>query len=376
MARESVWRFGVFFTIFLSLWVVLNVYVFWRASSVPYVARHVPRWGLLLAAVFLASSYILARVLERFGAGLAAVALEFVGATWMGVLFLTFAAFLVVDVLTLFGFLLRGHVPALRGGALAVAGALSLVALVQGFRAPVVVDEEVRLKELPAGLDGTVLAIVSDTHLGTLLAKGWLTARVDQVKAMKPDLVILCGDILEGDRESERELAPLLTGFSAPMGLYAVTGNHEFYAGVERSVRTLEGAGVTVLRDRAVEVRPGFILAGVDDLTARRQFLLNGDPVARTLEGRPKGATVFLSHSPWKAEEAARLGAGLMLSGHTHAGPIWPFGFITGLRYPLLAGRYEVGGLPVIVCRGTGTWGPRMRLWRPGEILRITLRAG
>ena len=84
--------------------------------------------------------------------------------------------------------------------------------------------------------------------------------------------------------------------------------------------------------------------------------------------------TILLSHTPWEAEKAAGAGVDLMLSGHTHGGQIWPFSLLVGLRYKLLAGYYDVDGLPVIVCRGTGLWGPRMRLWKPGEILHLTLR--
>jgi predicted MPP superfamily phosphohydrolase len=376
MAREGVRRLIVFFTIVLSVWIVLNVYVFWRAASVPVVERHVPRWALVLVAVVLASSYVLARILDRRGASAVVWPLEFLGANWMGVLFLSFAALLLVDVVTGFGILFRERAPSLRGWALLSAVALSVVALAQGARAPLIRNYEVRLEDLPAERDGTVVVVVSDLHLGTLIGKRWLKARIGEIEALKPDLIVLCGDILEGDSNQERDLVPLLGRLTAPMGVYAVTGNHEFYAGIEKSVKDLTRPGVHVLRDRWEEVRPGLIFAGVDDLTARRQYLKNGDPVARALAGRPKGATVLLSHSPWKADEAARLGAGLMLSGHTHAGQIWPFGYVTGVRYPLLQGRYEIGGMTVIVCRGTGTWGPRMRLWRRSEIVRITLREG
>ena len=93
------------------------------------------------------------------------------------------------------------------------------------------------------------------------------------------------------------------------------------------------------------------------------------------LAGRPTSATVFLSHAPRQAERAEHAGAELMISGHTHGGQIWPFAHLVRTVYPLLAGQYSVNGMPVIVCRGTGTWGPRMRLWHRGEILRITLRA-
>lgn len=112
----------------------------------------------------------------------------------------------------------------------------------------------------------------------------------------------------------------------------------------------------------------------MDDLTAGRKASQGGDPLAQALAGRPSGVTIFLSHTPWQAERAACLGVGLMLCGHTHGGQIWPFGYLVRLFYPLLEGRYEVDGMTAIVCRGTGTWGPRMRLWRPGEILRVTLR--
>jgi predicted MPP superfamily phosphohydrolase len=364
-----------FFATVLTVWVALHAYVVWRTASIPIVAAHVPRIGLIAGAILLGSSYLGARIAEHFGAGLPGRILEFVGAAWMGVLFLLFASLLLADVVTGFGYLLPRAAGAVRGWALLLAGLLSVVAAVQGLRAPVVREQEVRLPGLPAALDGTVVALASDLHLGTLIGEGWLTDRIGQIDALKPDVVVLCGDILEGDGPQEMNLLPVLRSLRAPLGVFAVTGNHEFYAGLEKSVRFLEEAGFTVLRDRAVEVRPGLVLAGVDDLTARRQRNRNGDPVRRALEGRPAGATLFLSHTPWQAERAAAAGAGLMLSGHTHAGQIWPFGWLVRLNYPLLAGRYEVAGMTVIVGRGTGTWGPRMRLWRPGEIVRITLRS-
>jgi len=83
----------------------------------------------------------------------------------------------------------------------------------------------------------------------------------------------------------------------------------------------------------------------------------------------------LLSHIPLQVERAAAGGADLMLAAHTHAGQIWPFSYFVARRYPILWGRLEVGGMTLIVCRGTGTWGPRMRLWHPGEILHVTLRS-
>jgi hypothetical protein len=130
------------------------------------------------------------------------------------------------------------------------------------------------------------------------------------------------------------------------------------------------------LRDRWVELRPGLVLAGVDDLTARRQFGEHGSFVQQALAGRPNPATtIFISHTPWQVDKASDAGASLMFSGHTHAGQIWPFGYLVKLQYPFVSGRYDLGSMTLFVCRGTGTWGPRMRLWRRGEILRVTIRA-
>jgi hypothetical protein len=250
-----------------------------------------------------------------------------------------------------------------------------MIALVQGFRAPVVSLYEVRLPGLPRVLDGTVLAVATDTHVGETVGARWLSRRVDQIQALRPDLIILGGDIVEGDSYGG-ELRDIFRRFSAPLGVFAVTGNHEFYAGVDASVRFLESAGIQVLRDRWVELRPGLVLAGVDDLTARRQYGEHGHFVQQALAGRPNpAATIFISHTPWHAEKARDAGAGLMFSGHTHAGQIWPFIYLVKTQYPFVSGRYDLGAMTLFVCRGSGTWGPRMRLWRRSEILRITIRA-
>lgn len=128
------------------------------------------------------------------------------------------------------------------------------------------------------------------------------------------------------------------------------------------------------LRNRWAEIKDGLIIAGVDDLTYRYRNAEGGDVITQAVAARPSGATILLLHTPWQVEEASKARVGLMLSSHTHGGQIWPFGYLVRARYPLLEGRYQVKDTTVIVCRGTRTWGPRMRLWRPGEMLRVTLR--
>jgi predicted MPP superfamily phosphohydrolase len=294
--------------------------------------------------------------------------------TWLVGMFLTAVCLLAVDIATGFGFFFAKAAPKIRGLALVAGAALSLIALVQGSRAPVVDDFEIRLNGLPAALDGTVVVAMSDLHLGTLLDGEWLRARAAQVGELKPDLVVLLGDIFEGHGEPNPEWLSLLGAIPAKLGIWAVSGNHEFHGGNGNGILA-DGSGVKVLRNRWAEVAPGLVLAGVEDGNGGQNPGEGGPSAARALAGRPAGAAILLNHYPTQADIAVQAGAGLMLSGHTHGGQVWPFGYLTGLRFPLLDGLYDVDGMKVLVCRGTGTWGPRMRLWKPSQILRITLRS-
>ncbi|HEY5999377.1 MAG TPA: metallophosphoesterase [bacterium] len=364
----------IFGTVLLVAWTLLLLYVCGRAWTVPAIRRRVPRGAFLVGAGALWLAFAVPRLFLHGGGGRAGAVLELFGLSAMATLFIIAVALLAVDVVTGFGLLFPRRAPALRGWALAAGAALAGFAVFQGTRPPVVTPSEVRLRGLPAALDGTVIVALSDTHLGELLDGEWLAARGAQVAAERPDVVVLLGDLVEGHGADETRLLRELGRLRAPRAVYAVTGNHERFGG-GAALATLEEAGVRVLHDRWVEAAPGLVLAGVDDLTSRRRAKERGDPVGGAVSGRPPGALVLLSHSPLEVERAARAGVGLMLSGHTHAGQIWPFGYLVRLQYPYLAGRYEVGGMTLIVGRGTGTWGTRMRLWAPGEILRVTLRA-
>ncbi len=362
---------AMFGTVLISVCTAMHLYVSWRTYSVPFVGRHVPAGIFIALSAALWVVFFLGRVVGHGGTGPAAAAVEFLGMSWMGVLLLTFLPLFTVDLATFFGTILPRFSSALRGTALTAGLVLSAVALFQGMRPPVVENADLRLAGLPAALDGTVIVGLSDMHLGSLLGPRWLAARIAQVEAQQPDMVVLLGDIFEGHGAPDARLIRIFRELSPPLGVWAVFGNHESYGGGR--LAPFQEAGVSVLVNRWAEVRPGLVLAGVEDLTAARRSGRDAGAVLRALAGRPPGATVLLSHTPWLADEAAGAGVGLMLSGHTHGGQIWPFGYLVRRWYPFFEGRYEVGETTVIVSRGTGTWGPRMRLFSPGQILRVIL---
>ncbi len=367
----------MFFVVVLSVWTALNAYVGWRLAGLPWVAAHLGTRWTALGFALLWLSYPAARLLSARGFDTVARPIEFIGANWIGVLFLLFVSLVLADLVTLGGWLLPSLAPRLRTGAALAGLLLAGIALVQGLRPPAVRDHDIVLPGLPRERDGLTLVVASDLHLGTLIGQRWLVARIAQIEALRPDAVVLVGDLVDSDLDGALSLQSSLATLRAPLGVWAVLGNHDVYAGTPRVVAFAEGAGVQVLRNRAAQLAPGLTLAGIEDPATLRR----GDLADRRLEtalANPRaGATILLAHTPESAaaEAAAAAGVGLMLSGHTHGGQIWPFGYLVERRHPLFVGRYMVGTMTVLVCRGTGTWGPRMRLWQRGEILRIRLRA-
>ncbi|MBU1194357.1 MAG: metallophosphoesterase [Proteobacteria bacterium] len=363
----------MFSTILISVCTFMHVYVFWRIASVPFIKHHVSGKVLIGSGIVLWAILVSSRVVWHSRSGIIAEIFELLGMNWLAVLFLIFLPLLITDILTLWGTLFPSLASSLRGWALFIGLLLSLVATVQGLRPPTVENHDVVLAGLPDNLDGTVIIALSDMHLGSLIGKKWQEKRMAQVRAQQPDLVVLLGDIFEGHSPDETAFAESFKKLSPPYGLWAVPGNHEFYAG--NIMTHLESENFRVLTNKWVEIKPGLILAGVEDLTVAGWIYPQKDPIALSLAGRPPGATILLSHSPLQMENAARNGVGLMLSGHTHAGQIWPFGYLVKLRYPIIEGLHHINGMNLIVGRGTGTWGPRMRLWKTGQILRITLKS-
>ena len=362
----------MFGTILTVITTCMQIYVFWRLCSVRIVRKHVSLNVIIAAGVALWAIFLFGRSAGHDQVGTLYQILEFFAMNWIASLFLISVSLLLIDIVTLFGFILPQYSSRLRGWALITGIVLSVFALIQGLRSPVISEYEVVLPNLPKTLDGTVAVALSDLHLGSLIGKEWLKDRIIQVKEQKPDIILFLGDVFEGHGASEEQFITLFKQLSAPLGVWAVSGNHDYHRNNEPDL--LEKAGFRLLKNEWVEISPGFFLSGVENLSRRSRNTNEDDPIAKALSDLPAGATIFLSHIPWYAERISEAGVGLMLSGHTHGGQIWPFKYLELSRYPLMEGRYEVNGMTVLVCRGTGTWGPRMRLWKPGEILRITLR--
>ena len=369
---------SIFGTVLTASVTLLHLYVFLRLDALSFRRQRVNRKLLVGSGLTIWVIFFLGRMYGGNDGGLLSLILEFAGMHWMASVFLLAVGFFITDLLTGFGFLFRRQVPRLR--TLGFLGGLAMVAIahVQGLRPPVIEQYTLPVAELPASLDGTTLVMMSDMHTGEMgIDERWMRARIGQVMSLQPDLVVLVGDMFERSTDPAA-MAPVMRQLRAPLGVYAVRGNHDAYRPNRRDVagEIISEAGIRMLQNEWVQPAEGLILAGIDDLTSsRRSGGLGEANLDSALACRPPLPTILLSHTPWLTEQVAASRVGIMLSGHTHNGQIWPFNYLVRHQYPHVGGHYDLGGTTLIVGRGTGTWGPRMRLWKPGEITRITLRS-
>jgi uncharacterized protein len=366
----------LFLLTFLTVYTCMHVLVYYRARVL------LPdRWGVQLLFIFFLILMITApigtRLLERSGYEWAAKLVGYIGYYWMGFVFLSLWGFLVVGVIGLAFKLLNSlsitNLPPIAGkGSSLIVFATVLVICVYGhMEAHRIKVERVEIKtdKLPQGMQRFKIAQISDVHLGIINGKGRLEEIVDLIRAEQPDLLVATGDLVDGDMARNGEIHELLNQIQPPFGKYAVTGNHEFYAGLAQALETIERSGFRVLRGEGVTIDGVLNVVGIDDPTIRSAT----DETSLLTSSRNGLFTLFLKHRPEVPKESLGL-FDLQLSGHTHLGQIFPFRFLTGMVYPMQNGLYDLaGGSKLYTSRGSGTWGPPIRVLSPPEVTIIEL---
>ncbi|WKN46847.1 metallophosphoesterase [Nocardioides sp. Arc9.136] len=229
---------------------------------------------------------------------------------------------------------------------------------------------------VPAGWDGARIVLLTDLHVGVVHGEAWTRRVVDLVNEQRPDLVVLGGDLVDGrERWTGPDLDPL-ADLQAPLGVLAVSGNHEIESGdAPAYLDRLDRLGIDVLRnERVVLTRGGdpLVVAGVHDEIGTGA--LEPDPATALGGTRPDDYVVYVAHEP--RQLVAGAGVDLQLSGHTHGGQIWPFGWLVPLQQPTTAGVDRVDGVTVVTSRGVGTSGPPVRTGAAPEVTVVTLHGG
>ncbi len=259
----------------------------------------------------------------------------------------------------------------------AIGVALTVVyGLVHAARGPRVRRVRVSLAKLPAAADGYTIVQLTDVHVGPTLGREFVTSVVKQVAALEPDLIVITGDLIDGRLSDLASHVEPLRDLHARDGVFAVTGNHEYYWNADAWIAHLGSLGVRFLRNEHVTIASGFELAGVDDSSAAAMAVGHGEDIPRALAGRdPALPVVLLAHHPRTITRAVAAGCDLQLSGHTHGGQLLPLGWLARLFEPHVAGLARFGATWLYVSEGTGFWGPPLRVGTTSEIALITLRS-
>lgn len=268
------------------------------------------------------------------------------------------------------------------GGAAATAVSATGFGVYQALKTPDVKDVPIELSRLPKQMDGFTIVQITDIHIGNTIGRDWVQDMVDKVNAAKGDLIAITGDLVDGSVPKLRDAAAPLAQLQAEHGVYFVTGNHEYYSGADAWIEHIRSLGIRVLRNERVHIgngEYGFDLAGIDDRSAGR-WKGHGPDLAAAVAGRDASKElVLLAHQPRQVRDAVEHGVGLQLSGHTHGGQIWPWHYLAMAQQGgLLAGHSrhgEGGATQLYISRGTGYWGPPVRVGAPAEITRVVLRS-
>ena len=365
---------------------LLHLYLGWRLlPPLPFGPA-----GTLLGALWLLASAVLtpAPLLLR---GLRSIRhgdrIAWAGYLMMG----AFSALLVLSLLREVFLFVAALLPAgslgadpARDSALTV---LSLAALftatgyINARRTAAVRTVSVRLPGLPAALDGFRIVQLSDIHVGHTIQRAYLQAIVDRANAQQPDLIALTGDLVDGSVTELREHTAPLGALRARHGVYAVTGNHEYYSGAAAWIAEWRRLGLVPLLNEHRVIEHGgarLLVAGVTDYSAGHFHPDHRSDAEAALAGAPVEVALklLLAHQPRSATAAERAGFDLQLSGHTHGGQFLPWNWFVPLQQPFVAGLRQLGRLWVYTSRGTGYWGPPLRFGAPSEITLIRLVAG
>jgi len=268
---------------------------------------------------------------------------------------------------------------ALNLGLLAASGTMSAVGYHQARTLAKVVDIDVTVPNLPPELDGFKIVQVSDIHVGPTIKRPYLEAIINAVNELDADMIAITGDLVDGYVEDLRhEVAPI-AGLKARHGAFFVTGNHEYYWDALAWEAEVERLGITVLSNRhhvITHAGQRLVIAGVTDYRAERILPDQASDPQRAMDGAPEDAAfrLMLAHQPLSVTAVAQTSVDLQLSGHTHGGQFFPINFFVGYAHPFTAGLHAFENMQIYVSRGTGYWGPPMRVGAPSEITVLRLK--
>ncbi len=377
------YQFLIFFSIVIFIYSLVNFYIFRHGMMALPQGITFRRWYPWMF-LFLSASYIIGRVLERVWISPVSSFFTFVGAFWLALMVYFLMAVIVVDLIRLVlyflpsrpEFLVNNYEDVKKYAFIAVTGIVGIVVLAGHINAlnPRVNRLDLKINKKAGTMKTLHIAAASDIHMGTLVGPRRTAKLVRMLNSCNADIILLAGDIVDEDLAPviHNDLGRSLLKLKAPLGVYAITGNHEYIGGAEAAVKYLEEHGIKMLRDTAIKINESFYLAGRNDRDSKRFSSKERKTLENVLEGVDCTLPVIMmDHQPFNFQQVVDAGVDFQLSGHTHHGQLWPFNYITKAIYEVSWGYKQKDKSQFYVSSGYGGWGPPVRTGNRPEILDI-----
>ncbi len=379
------YQFLIFFSIFFGIHFLVNLYIYKRAvqglEALPYLI-----WTLRIVMLFLLVSYPVGRMLEKSWYSPVSNFIHWVGAFWFaGMLYFTLSIFF-LDIVRwanmLFHFLPSkwfidySHTKLITTGITVSIVFLTVIAGFINAWTPKIVHKTIEINKNGGEIKKLKIVAASDIHLGTIIGPHKTGKLVKTINSLHPDIILFAGDVVDEDVKPviAQNLGKNLLDLKAPLGVFAVTGNHEYIGGAEEAVKYLEEHGLKLLRDTNVLINNSVYVVGREDRDKNRHSNINRKEVKELVDSLDHSKPIILlDHQPYHLEKAEEAGVDLQISGHTHDGQLWPFGYITRKIFEVSKGFKKKGNSNFYVSTGYGTWGPPVRLGNRPEILEFDL---
>lgn len=376
----KVLSFLVFVTVAVVVYGILNYY-FLKKHNAHIKTGQVASILLRLVLATLILAPVATMIFSMNGAPFLAAITGFTGYSWLAFLFLFLVIHGTADII-LFILEKAGYTPSKKTPRVIfiVTLAVNIVIMVYGYHEAHDIRTEVvelQTDKLPPRHRGLIIVQLSDIHFSPIISVETARKICRITRRARPDLIVSTGDLLDRGIRNPKEISRILRSLEARLGKLAVTGNHEFYAGIDLSKRFTSSAGFTLLRNRVVNAGSYLSVAGVDD-PARTQYSKQEKSIPEKqvlATADTKRFRILLKHQP-RIEEESLDHFELQLSGHTHGGQIFPFTLLVRIPFRFICGLYRLNNnTHLYVSRGTGTWGPPIRFLAPPEITIIKLKA-
>jgi len=262
-------------------------------------------------------------------------------------------------------------------GIIGAAAGLTAYGVFEARRRPAIKEIDISIKDLPEALNGFRIVQITDIHAGLTIKRDFIETIVGMVNELRADVIAFTGDMVDGSVAHLRNDVEPFSRMKSKYGTYFVTGNHEYYSGVEQWVKEAGRLGMKVLLNSNEVIKIGdsnILFAGVTD-TSGGGFLKShiSNPAASIANAPQSDVKILLAHQPKSVLDASPLGFDLQISGHTHGGQFFPWNFAAALSQPYISGLHDHDGTWIYVSKGTGYWGPPVRLGTRSEITVFTL---